>query len=50
VTISPDALIAVIAAWTGVQVTRLTLAHRRAARAADRKAEWQSYLKGKTDA
>lgn len=36
-------LVAVLAA--AVQLTRLTLAHRRAVKAAARKAEWQSYLK-----
>ena len=32
-----DTIAAVIAAWTIVSLTRLTLAHRRAQRAADRK-------------
>lgn len=38
-TISPDALIVLIAAWAGVQVTGLALKHRAAQKAADRKAK-----------
>lgn len=37
-TISSDALIALTAAWTLIQVTGLTLKHRATQRTADRKA------------
>jgi hypothetical protein len=46
-----DVLALLIAATAAVQLTRLTLAHRRAVKAAAVKAEWQSYLKkGASDA
>jgi hypothetical protein len=38
-------LLALIAAWLLVTLTRLALAHRRAVKAADRKADWQAHLK-----
>ena len=34
-----DAIVAAITAWTLVRLTQLTLAHRRAQAAADRKAQ-----------
>ena len=34
-----DAVVAAITAWAAVRLTQLTLAHRRAQRAADRKAK-----------
>lgn len=41
-TISPDALIVLIAAWAGVQLTGLALKHRAAQKAADRTAARQA--------